>query len=361
MALQSTRVTLVPDNAGLLMAAAAAFACVGCVTPHAAHSQPAPAEEPRRVIIVSFDGLRPDAIDAASATTLQRLIAGGSYDPDCRNEFPPSTLPNHASMVTGKPVCDHRVFLNIELDGYIDSTTIFELATRAGRRAAFFAGKNKLGYLCRPESVAVRVIDDNMDIMADAVIAAFASRPPDLSFIHFRHPDGAGHQFGWMSDEYLEHTRQVDKLLERIMKGISDAGVDDATFIITSDHGGQGKAHFLDTPAERNVPFIMYGPGIAAGRVIGVQMHVRDVAPIAAVLLGLEVPDSWRSAFPEEVRTPPPATQQGESKSAAPGKCGRGAAGAGLTSLVAMTPAQSGRRRSRRRMARSGVAWRRRT
>jgi len=51
-----------------------------------------------RVLIVSFDGLRPDAITAATAPTLTDLIASGSYDAAALAEIPAVTLPNHLCM-----------------------------------------------------------------------------------------------------------------------------------------------------------------------------------------------------------------------------------------------------------------------
>ena len=96
----------------------------------------------RRVVIISCDGLRPDAIDAANATVMQGLIATGSYQATCLNEMPPVTLPNHSSMLTGLGVARHGVWENTALPGRIDRTTIFDVARTAGLRIGFFVSKD---------------------------------------------------------------------------------------------------------------------------------------------------------------------------------------------------------------------------
>src|SRR5262245_40042566 len=70
-----------------------------------------------RVLLISCDGLRPDAIDKAGLSNIQSLIAAGSYQPRGRNQNPPVTLPNHTSMVTGLSVDSHGVRGNHEQSG----------------------------------------------------------------------------------------------------------------------------------------------------------------------------------------------------------------------------------------------------
>src|SRR5437016_517332 len=62
----------------------------------------APTRTPaERVIIVSIDGLRPDAIEAAGADTLKKLIRSGAFCATARTIRPSVTLPSHTSMLTG--------------------------------------------------------------------------------------------------------------------------------------------------------------------------------------------------------------------------------------------------------------------
>src|SRR5687768_4085146 len=51
------------------------------------------------VVIISLDGLRPDAIDKFGARTLQRLMREGTYTLNAQTILPSKTLPSHTSML----------------------------------------------------------------------------------------------------------------------------------------------------------------------------------------------------------------------------------------------------------------------
>ena len=241
-----------------------------------------------RVLLISLDGLRPDAIGTAGATVLLDLIAGGSYQATAVNESPPVTLPNHASMVTGQSVARHGVLLNTDIPGRIAATTIFDVAIDAGLRVGFFINKTKLFYLCDVQRVAAWMHTPDDDTLADAVSQALRDQDLQLVFVHFRGPDSAGHRHGWMTEPYFEAVRRVDAAIGRILDTLTETGMRDGTIVIvSSDHGGHGTSHFLDIPEDRLIPFIINGPGIAAGRSLCSQVRIMDAAATALNVLGL--------------------------------------------------------------------------
>ena len=83
-------------------------------------SQPADSVS-RNVVVVSIDGLRPDAIAAYRAPTLQRLMREGSYSLSARTIDPSTTLPSHTSMLTGQPPERHGVRWNNVVSAQADS------------------------------------------------------------------------------------------------------------------------------------------------------------------------------------------------------------------------------------------------
>jgi hypothetical protein len=56
----------------------------------------------RNIVVVSVDGLRPDAIGTYRAPTLQRLMREGSFTLSASTIHPSKTLPSHTSMLTGQ-------------------------------------------------------------------------------------------------------------------------------------------------------------------------------------------------------------------------------------------------------------------
>src|SRR3990170_8265497 len=55
----------------------------------------------RRVVVVSIDGARPDALLVAKTPTITRLWKQGAYSFRAQTISPSTTLPAHTSMLTG--------------------------------------------------------------------------------------------------------------------------------------------------------------------------------------------------------------------------------------------------------------------
>ena len=114
-----SRNKFLPLTCLLAAAAAVALGVVAC-SPHYVRSapldlskiiQPGPSLS-RNVILISIDGLRPDAIEQFGAPTLQRLMNEGTYSLKARTILPSSTLPSHTSMLSGEPPDQHHVLWN---------------------------------------------------------------------------------------------------------------------------------------------------------------------------------------------------------------------------------------------------------
>lgn len=89
-------------------------------------------------------------------------------------------------------------------------------------------------------------------------------------FLHLREPDSAGHAHGWATAEYTTAVVEADRLLGIVLDTIrSDPGLARSTaVIVVSDHGGEtnGTSHSdFRNPENHTIPFIVWGPGVAAG------------------------------------------------------------------------------------------------
>lgn len=266
-----------------------------------------PARVSEHVVIVSIDGLRPDAIDEFDAHTIERLMREGAYSLKAQTILPSKTLPSHTSMLTGVDVDEHGIAWNSDQTaehGHVDVPTIFTLAHAAGYRTAAFFSKTKFHHLEVPESLdhvrspdgdgllsgrfmwtrTVGMVEDYLESDADA---------PNLMFVHIGEPDYAGHIFGWMSGIYGLAVKQADRAVAEIIDEANDRfGAGNYTLIVTADHGGHGRDHGSDDPRDTTIPWIIWGKGVQPGAELP-AIRTMDTAATALWLLGIAPPTDW--------------------------------------------------------------------
>lgn len=257
---------------------------------------PTPLPHASRVLILSIDGLRPDAILSAPMPNLLNLMqTSAAYTLNAQTIFPSSTLPSHASMLTGTCPSKHGVNWNgyLSLLGYARGTDIFDLAHAAGMQTVMHVGKEKLRQITEPSSIDIfAYVNDRDLVVADRLIEDF---PQDfgLLFIHFPLVDGMGHVYGWMSPEQLSVAFRADEALGNILAELDSRGLrDDTLIIVTADHGGHDSTHGYSLPEDMTIPWIASGPFIQP-KVLTTQVHTMDTAATAAFILDLPIPPEW--------------------------------------------------------------------
>lgn len=256
---------------------------------------PTPAPLAHRVLILSIDGLRPDAISLAPMPNLLNLMQSSAYSLSAQTIYPSSTLPAHASMLTGYCPDMHGVDWNdyIPEMGYAIGTDIFDIAHAAGLQTYMFVGKKKLVQLTLPESLSdFTYVNDRESVIVDRILEDF---PEDfgLLFIHFPLVDGMGHEYGWLSPEQLSVTFRADEALGRLLAELDARNLRGETLIIiTADHGGHDTTHGSSMPEDMTIPWIASGPGIQPKQ-LTTTVHTMDTAATAAFALGLDAPDDW--------------------------------------------------------------------
>ena len=276
----------------------------------------------RHVVVISIDGLRPDAIERAGAATLGRLMREGAWAPRARTILPSLTLPSHTSMLTGVGPDAHGITWNSNRSrrtGPVRVPTLFDVAEAAGLSTAAVFGKSKFRHLVRPGTPHWRMAPSGNDIWYADQVSRDAERllvrhRPDLLFVHLADPDLSGHLYGWMSAPYRVSVRRADRAVERVVRAAERAYGRDVVVIVTADHGGARRGHGGDTSEERAIPWIAWGRGVVSGQVAG-EVETFDTAATALWLLGLPVPADWAgrpvaSAFtlpPRGLRLHPPA------------------------------------------------------
>jgi hypothetical protein len=261
---------------------------------------PASLPDRHRVVILSIDGCRDDALEAAGA---RALIAFGARGARARRALtiPLSlTLPSHSSMLSGYSLEAHGVDWNYPWPekGFIKVPTIFSVAHAARKRTIMVMGKDKFLTLMQPRTLdEIHELADDEDAIIEQAVWIARKGNFDLMFVHLPNPDLTGHAAGWMSEPYLARVAHIDRLFAGLLQALPP----DATMIVTADHGGHDLGHGTDTDIDRHIPWMIDGPRIKKGFVLDREIATTDTAATALHLLGLAVAEDAEGRVVDEV------------------------------------------------------------
>ena len=256
------------------------------------------------VILISVDGLRPEAILPPLVQhhpALQQLAQGAwtaqaRCDPDIS-----ITLPNHVDMITGRLVAGEHGHgwsdnkdppsrtmggtLHLKPGHYISS--VFDVAHDAGLQTALVVGKWKFVLFEQsygedaggPDDVAPNYGKDKIDCFVCAPksmeqaqqLSAFIQSASDrkkktFTFLHLALPDFVGHASGWDLSEgsaYRQALLGIDAALGAILSKINDSPnlKGRVAIVLTADHGGGVPLishRDPEAPVNFTIPFVVW-------------------------------------------------------------------------------------------------------
>jgi predicted AlkP superfamily pyrophosphatase or phosphodiesterase len=258
------------------------------------------------LVIIGIDGWGSFGLEGAKIPNIDRLRLEGASSLRGRGVMPTSSSPNWASMITGAGPEQHGVTSNdwqpnkYEIPTAVKEAegiypTIFGLlrAERPNSKIVFFTEWHDFARLLERKALDEIYLGKSAEDTAGRAAAVIAQSKPDLAFIQFDHVDHAGHQFGYGTPEYIAAVEKADTLIGQILNAIKEAGIAPrTTVLVTADHGGTGKKHGQPTIRDLEIPWIIAGPGIRAGKEIQSPLNIFDTAPSAAYILGLKAPTS---------------------------------------------------------------------
>jgi len=275
-----------------------------------------PIKPVRTVVILGVDGLGANVLRGGMPPHFREFQQQGAYSLKARGVMPTVTFPNFASMLSGAGPEQHGVTSN---DWRPDVFTIAPSCQGAGGHfptifgvlreqmpkatlAMFFDGDG-FPFIVEqgvPDKIA-------MGQGADATFALameyLTRAKPALMFLHLDLMDHAGHTEGFESAAYGRALVHCDELLGQMMERLRDSGMLGSTIVlISSDHGGVGREHGRSTMTELEIPWMIHGPGVAAGKEIAEPIDTFDTASTVAYIYGLKQPACWigkpiRAAF----------------------------------------------------------------
>ena len=247
-----------------------------------------------KTIVILADGMRPDSLpDVANA---QRIIADSAYTMKAETVYPSVTLPCHISLFHSVTPQRHGTTTNTYMPQVRPINGLCEVLKQADKKCAIFYNWEEIRDVSRPNSLAHACFYAGRRIgykeageeLTDAAIAYLKKYEADFTFIYFGYPDMAGHQHGWMTEEYDEAIRSSWNNIEKLMNALGD----EYTYIITADHGGHDRTHGSDMPEDMVIPVIINGKDFAKGEIQG-EVNIMDIAPTVTKLLGVEPDPEW--------------------------------------------------------------------
>ena len=276
------------------------------------------------VIAISVDGLRGDYLQTIIDTTpasfpnIIRLRNSSAFTFNARCDFDYSeTIPNHLSMVTGKPVIGVSGISTLQYTGFTANTgfptsdtihvygatsgnnsgpykvSIFDMIHDRGFSTSLLVGKTRLAIIDRSYNATVGNPDvtgadngrDKIDFLqsldnpGSALITTLTgkiagSTLEKYTFLHIVEPDTAGHASGWsttVNGAYWNSIVTVDGYLGSIFSSLDakPALAGKYAMILTADHGGGvtggGSPHGDATNvANYTIPFFLLSHGVPA-------------------------------------------------------------------------------------------------
>jgi len=241
---------------------------------------------PKRLVVLSLDGLRPDIYRAPESShrfpNLAAIEKEGASAEAVESIYPSTTYPAHATIVTGLPPCAHGIYSHLaSLDptekarpwcwfaAGLRAPALWNVARASGRKIAALSWPVSAGAAIDyniPEIWNPAVADPHRDfdtparhstpglftevaqtlapllgkadpdqLRGEAALHLWNHYRPDLLLVHFVWYDSQAHNFGPTSPQALTALESADQAMGKIREAISSGPA--TTLVVLSDHG----------------------------------------------------------------------------------------------------------------------------
>jgi arylsulfatase A-like enzyme/tetratricopeptide (TPR) repeat protein len=270
------------------------------------------------VVLITIDTLRADHVGAYGAQsgatpTLDALAAEGTVF-ETVMAAAPLTLPSHASILTGRTPPHHGVRHNGLFRLGADTPTLAQRFREGGWDTGAVIGAVVLAPTygldrgfefydadVSPRRAALTGFHERRAAdVTDVGLGWIGDRErPFFLWLHYYDPHAvydppAPFAERFRDDPYTGEIAYVDAELARLVRGLRVAGELERTLLVVSaDHGeslgqhGEATHAYTVTDASLRVPWLLRGPGVAAGRRVAAVASGADLAPTLLGMVGL--------------------------------------------------------------------------
>jgi len=261
-------------------------------------TQFASASQKKKVMIIGMDGVRSDALQAASTPNIDQLIATGFFTYDSWHLGYTVSGPSWSAMFTG---------VWHQKNGVTDNS---------------YAGSNFANYPYYPHRVkevkpnlyAVQIVDwapmstqvtnegfdqkivrteNDVTAVANAAITQLQNANLDAITVYFAKVDNMGHGSGFSPSNpiYMSAIHEVDSAIGRVMAALharANYADEDWLVLICTDHGGVGTSHGGNSDNERHIWWIGSGSNVSRKQLVALQdpgSYLMPANPVNPALL----------------------------------------------------------------------------
>ena len=247
-----------------------------------------------KALVVIVDGMRPDAL--VKTENAKSLLEKSKYTLNARTVTPSVTLPCHMSLFHSVDPSRHGTTTNVYTPNVRPINGLCEVLLSAKKTSAFFYNWEEIRDLSRPNSLAFSYFckgrlygyDKANDIISDAAIDFLTKNDIDFTFLYMGYTDMAGHNYGWMSEQYMAAMENSFNNISKLYDKLSD----DYVIIVTADHGGHDRTHGTELDEDMTIPMMVLSKNTHP--VFDFEgASIKDIAPTVVSLLGVLPDEEW--------------------------------------------------------------------
>ena len=259
---------------------------------------------PRKLLLMSVDGTRPDALQAANAPNLDSLFVGSAYSYRAQSAVPVEEYSVsgacYSSMFTGVWCTKHKVCDNEFAPARYDLYPIAFCRLKAVYPQMIIESIVRWAPVSTSmiECADVDLAPSSDQAATDEAVRLLTETNPDLLYYHIEDVDTAGHASGFSPTAagYLTAIEKADAMVGRVLQALYSRPTydqEDWMVIALTDHGGKGTSHhYSDEPESQTIFMTFQGAHVAAGEIDPPPVLV-DIAVTMLGYFGIEIDPAW--------------------------------------------------------------------
>ena len=250
-----------------------------------------------KIILFLVDGMRPDGMLQAEMPMIKQMMKKGVFTLNARTVFPSVTLPCHTSLFLSVTPERHGILTNTWTPQVRPIPSLFDVLFHANKVACSFYNWENLRDLSKPGSLSAAIMISNLHApidkadmgLTDISLQWLLWNNFDFAFIYLGKTDEVGHEYGWMSQQYLLALHHADLCIAKVINALPK----DTNYFVIADHGGHDQTHGTNLDEDMTIPIVMQGPDISKDIDTINHAGIIDVAPTIIKLFNITKPKEW--------------------------------------------------------------------